>query len=117
MFEHKTDPIIAAPAFAGRILVWLFITVALFAFSPFLGMLGYHFLENMSWTDAFLNSAMLLGGMGQVSGVTTEGGKIFAGIYSIYCGVFLIVCSGLLLMPVFHRVLHRFHADNAESDE
>lgn len=114
MFEHKTKPVLAGPEFAGRVLYWLSITGALFTGSLLVGMLGYRYFENMLWIDAFLNAAMLLGGMGEISELQTNGGKVFAGLYSIYCGIFLIVCSGLLLLPVFHRVLHVFHADEPE---
>ncbi len=114
MFEHKTKPVLAPPQFAGRILFWLMITAVLFAGSLLMGMLGYRYFERMAWIDAFLNAAMLLGGMGEVTDLQTTGGKIFAGLYSVYCGIFLIVCSGLLLLPVFHRVLHAFHADSED---
>jgi hypothetical protein len=74
-------------------------------------MAGYHYLEGMAWVEAFLNAAMLLGGMGPVDPLHTEAGKIFAGVYAIYCGMLLVVCGGMLLVPVFHRVLHRFHGE------
>lgn len=114
MFERKSKPVIEKPAFLGRMAFWLLVTIALACISLFAGMTGYRYLENMSWMDAFLNAAMILGGMGEVTGLQTTGGKLFAGIYAIYCGFFLIVCGGILLLPVFHRVLHVFHADVAD---
>jgi hypothetical protein len=65
----------------------------------------------MAWIDALVNASMLLGGMGPVDALHTDGGKIFASFYAIYCGIFLIVCGGVLLVPVFHRVLHKFHGE------
>ena len=59
--------------------------------------------------DAFLNAAMLLGGMGPIDTPCTRGGKIFAGLYALYAGLFFLVIMGLLFAPVLHRLLHRFH--------
>jgi hypothetical protein len=73
------------------------------------GMFGYVQLERLSWTDAFLNSAMLLGGMGPVNPPQTEAGKLFAGIYALYAGLVFIVTAALVFTPVLHRVIHHFH--------
>ena len=80
------------------------------------GMAGYAAFEGMGWVDAFLNAAMILGGMGPVATVVTTGGKIFAGLYALYSGLVVIVTAGLILAPVLHNVMHRFHiGDDAGS--
>lgn len=79
------------------------------AFSLAIGMLGYAELEGLSWTDAFLNAAMLLGGEGPIWDPQTQGGKLFAGAYALFSGLLLVALAGYLLAPVFHRVLHRFY--------
>lgn len=76
--------------------------------SLLLGMAGYMWWEHLPWRDAFVNAAMLLGGMGPVNQLKTDGGKIFAGVYALYAGLFFILVSGLLVAPIFHRVLHIF---------
>jgi hypothetical protein len=111
VFEHRSKPVITRVAFAQRMLQWLLITLALLTASLLTGVLGYHYFETMPWIDTLLNAAMILGGMGEVDTLHTDGGKLFAAAYAMYCGVFLVVCGGLLLAPAFHRVLHRFHAD------
>ena len=78
------------------------------------GMAGYHGFEQLSWLDAFLNAAMLLGGMGPVESPKTEGGKLFAGLYALYCGLVVLVVAGIVLAPVAHRILHRFHLEERE---
>ena len=86
--------------------------VALFviAISLFVGMIGYQHYEHMSWLDAFLNSAMLLGGMGPVkTDGLSEPGKLFAGIYALYAGLVFIAVTSIMLAPLVHRVLHCFH--------
>ncbi len=84
---------------------------ALVGASILLGMAGYHWIAGFSWTDAFLNACMLLGGMGPVGDMTSAFGKIFAGLFALYAGLVFLVVAALLLTPVFHRVLHRFHWD------
>ncbi|MGB8339285.1 MAG: hypothetical protein WCD07_09140 [Burkholderiales bacterium] len=77
--------------------------------SLLIGMMGYGYFEDLDWRDAFLNSAMLLGGMGPVDAPKTNGGKIFAGMYALYAGLVFIVVAGLVFVPVLHRLLHKFH--------
>lgn len=79
--------------------------------SMLIGMAGYVVFERLSVTDAFLNSAMLLGGMGPVDKPVTEAGKVFAGLYALYAGLMFIVAAGVLAAPVLHRILHKFHWD------
>jgi hypothetical protein len=85
--------------------------VALLALSLGVGMLGYEHFEGLPWIDGFLNSAMLLGGMGPVNPPLTAAGKLFAGIYALYAGLVFIVTAALVVTPVLHRLLHRFHLD------
>ncbi len=85
------------------------IGLTLLAISLFIGILGYHFLEDLSWLDSFLNASMILGGMGPVNPVKTNAGKIFASFYALYSGVVLLASVGVLAAPIFHRFLHRFH--------
>jgi hypothetical protein len=112
MFEQRHHPTISLPSFMSRMFAWFSTTFILFAISLFFGMAGYRYFENMLWIDAFLNAAMILGGMGEIDTLNTTGGKIFAGCYAIYSGFFLVICGGLLLAPIFHRILHQFHAEN-----
>jgi hypothetical protein len=77
-------------------------------------MLGYVHYERLAWRDAFLNAAMLLGGMGPVDAPRTDAGKIFAGLYALYAGLVFLIVAGVLLAPVVHRVLHRFHWESRE---
>jgi len=88
------------------------IAVGLLAVSLAIGMVGYHWLAPMGWIDAFLNAAMLLGGMGPVDPPpANDAVKIFAGVYALYCGVVFIATAGLVLAPVGTHILHRFHLD------
>lgn len=90
------------------------VVLALLAFSLAVGMAGYHWLAPMPWIDAFVNAAMLLGGMGPVDQLTNDAVKLFAGLYSLYCGVVFIATMGLLIAPVGSHLLHRFHLDQGK---
>ena len=109
MYEHHKQPLASMDVFARRLALNGLIGVLLLGFSLFIGMLGYHFLENLSWVDSLLNASMILGGMGPVSPLQTTGGKIFASFYALYSGVILLASVGILATPIFHRFLHRFH--------
>jgi hypothetical protein len=74
-----------------------------------LGMAGYHWIAGLGWVDAFENAAMLLGGMGPVTAVTSRTAKVFAGLFALYAGLVFLTVAALVLVPVFHHVLHRFH--------
>jgi hypothetical protein len=109
MYEHHRQPLASKQVFARRLAYNGLIGLLLLGFSLGIGMLGYHFLENLSWVDSLLNASMILGGMGPVNPLKTNAGKIFASLYAIYSGVILLASVGVLAAPIFHRFLHRFH--------
>ena len=98
-------------AFYLRLAQFALLSLALVLVSLGIGILGYMGLEGMQPVDAFLNAAMLMGGMGPVSALTTTGGRIFAGLYAMYCGFVLLVSVAIFVTPLFHRVLHHFHLE------
>jgi hypothetical protein len=111
MFESKTQAPLHRTAFAKRMAVHFAIAAALLLVSLGVGVVGYWYFENLPPLDGFLNSAMLLGGMGPVDPPGTPGGKLFAGIYALYAGLVFIVSAALVFTPIVHRVLHKFHWD------
>ncbi|WP_199688175.1 hypothetical protein [Noviherbaspirillum sedimenti] len=110
-FEHRAQPVISPHQFIIRLAHSGVIALALIVVSLFTGMVGYRIFEGLSWIDAFLNASMLLGGMGPVNTPVTFGGKLFAGLYALYCGLAVILVAGIILAPVAHRILHRFHME------
>ena len=83
--------------------------LGLLAGSLAFGMLGYMLFEGLPCIDAFLNVAMLLGGMGPVNPPQSTAGKLFAGFYALYAGLVFIATAALLFAPIFHRLIHSFH--------
>ena len=112
--ESKNQPLLSRPQFMVRMAKYFLAASILVASSLVVGMLGYHFIEGLTWLDAFLNASMILSGMGPVSPLQTTGGKLFAGCYALYSGLLLILTTGLLLAPLVHRMLHSFHVDDKE---
>jgi len=76
-----------------------------------IGIMGYHFFENLPWIDAFANAAMILSGMGPLSTLQTSSGKLFAGCYALFSGLAFLIIMGLVFAPVVHRFLHKFHLE------
>ena len=110
-FEKRREPLLSRIAFARRVAASCGAAALLIAVSLCGGMCGYKYLENMTWVDAFVNAAMILSGMGPVEMLHTRGGKIFAGCYALYSGLALILATGLIIAPVVHRLMHRFHIE------
>ena len=96
-----------------RLGLHLALAMAVLAVSLGIGMGGYVAFEHLPWRDAFLSAAMLLGGMGPVDLPKSEAGKLFAGCYALYAGLVFIATAALVLTPLLHRVLHRFHWDES----
>ncbi|MCX6671604.1 MAG: hypothetical protein NTX92_06765 [Euryarchaeota archaeon] len=112
-FEKRHESILPRSKFFLRLVKFALLSIGLIVVSLIVGILGYRLFEGMSWVDAFLNAAMLMGGMGQVTVLHTDAGKLFAGVYALYCGFVLIVSVAVFLAPIFHRFLHRFHLEGA----
>ena len=111
MFEHRHRQLLPRKHFAWRVLKFALLAFALIGFSLLIGIFGYRHFEGMSWTDAFVNAAMIMGGMGPMGELHTEDGKLFAGFYALYCGLVFIAAISIIIAPIVHRFLHRFHLE------
>lgn len=114
MYEPHHAPLIPRRAFFGRMGKHALGAAALVIGTLWVGMAGYHWLEGFSWLDAYLNAAMILGGMGPAAELHTTAGKLFAGSYALFAGIVFLASAGLVLAPVVHRAMHRFHLDGKE---
>lgn len=102
--------------FIRRLIRSLAAGFTLIVVSLIIGMSGYHWLGDLAWIDAFLDASMILSGMGPLSQLHTNAAKLFAGLYAIYCGIALISTAGIMLSPVIHRYLHKFHLEDDSKD-
>ena len=112
MYESRTQAPLPRRHFAWRLVLHVSLALGLLAVSLAIGIFGYAHFEMLPPIDGFLNSAMLLGGMGPVNAPVTAGGKLFAGLYALFAGLVFIVSAALIFTPVVHRVMHKFHWDD-----
>jgi len=115
MFEHRKQPLLTPREFLKRELIYLFVASLIIIGSLLLGVFGYHYLEGLTWVDSLVNASMILGGMGPVDVLHTVAGKFFASFYALYSGIIFLVTVGIILAPLYHRFLHRFHLDMEDS--
>lgn len=113
-YESIHDPVLSPHLYTRRTLRSLGLVVALIVPSLTMGVLGYRMFEGMPWIDSLYNAAMILSGMGPSGDLHNNAAKLFASFYAIYSGLFLIASSGLLLAPLYHRILHTFHVPDDE---
>ena len=111
MFEHQKKPLLSRKAFLRRVAISFFLGLGILMPVLGLGMVGYHCFEHLPWLDAFTNAAMILSGMGPLNSLQTSEGKLFAGCYSLFSGLVFISVTGILLAPLAHRMLHKFHLE------
>lgn len=116
MYERYDQPVLSRGAFVVRVLRHAALAGLLLLGSLGIGVLGYMALGHLGFVDAFMNAAMILGGMGPVDVLPTDAAKVFAGSYAIYSGVFFLVIAGLILAPFLHRVLHLLNLDTDDVD-
>ena len=114
MYERHSEPLLPRRIFLLRVLKHAIAGTGVLIVSLGAGTIGYHGLEQLEWVDAVLNASMILGGMGPVNPIITEGGKIFASSYALFSGMIFLVVAGVMMAPVAHRILHYMHMDEGD---
>jgi hypothetical protein len=114
MFEQKHEKLAPLSVFARRMAVSVVMAGILIAVALFIGIIGYHRIAGFDWVDSILEASMILGGMGPVNPLTTTGAKMFASGYALFSGLVFIAIMGIVLAPVTHRMLHKFHIDEED---
>ena len=114
MFEHHKQPLASRSEFTRRLVRFSALAAGILFVSLGIGVLGYHFLEGLSWLDSLVNASMILGGMGPLDPIRTTAGKWFASFYALYSGMVILVAAGVMGAPVLHRILHHFHLEMEE---
>jgi len=109
-FERRDEKLAPPVAFYKRLILFGLLSPGIILFSIVIGILGYMSFEGMGLVDAFLNAALIMG-MGPVRVLYSDRGKIFAGLYAMFCGFVLILSVAIFMTPIFHRFLHHFHLE------
>src|ERR1700686_3502780 len=103
MYENRQQPLLSRAQFVRRVLGHIGVAVGAAGIALYAGMAGYHFLGGLNWVDSLLNASMILGGMGPVDTLKSDGAKIFASFYALFSGLVFVGLLGVLLAPFFHR--------------
>ncbi len=114
VYERRTDAVAPRSVFIKRILGATGLALAVILVTLSLGIVGYHFIAGFNWIDSLLEASMILGGMGPVNELHGDGSKIFASIYALFSGLVILALMGIMLSPVVHRVMHKFHVDEKD---
>ncbi len=110
-FEHQSEPLLPFDQFIKRIARYTFFSAVLLGTSLGIGILGYHYINDLAWIDALLNASMILTGMGPIDAMKNDAAKLFASFYSIFSGVVFLSTVAVFLSPIVHRFLHKLHVD------
>jgi hypothetical protein len=113
-FEHKHESLAPLGVFLRRWFRYVGIAAVLLAWALAAGVCGYHWIAGLGWVDSLLNASMILGGMGPVSPLEGRGAKLFAAFYALFSGLVFIILMGIVLAPLAHRMLHKFHLDEED---
>lgn len=116
MYEHRGQPPISAAAFRLRMLRHAAMAGLVMTGSLALGTLGYIGLDRLGTLDALLHAALPLSGMGLVDYPSTPASRLFVSVYALYAGLVYVVASGIVIAPLLHRLLHRFHWTGDDPD-
>lgn len=113
-YERKTQALLPMSRFLIRLARSASIAAGIVFVGLGLGVLGYHYTENLPWIDALLNASMILSGMGPVNNPASTEGKLFASAYALFSGIIFLTVAAVVFGPVLHRLIHHFHL--AEED-
>jgi hypothetical protein len=113
-YERRHQKLAPISIFVKRIMVSIAIAGSLAMIALTIGVAGYHWIAGLHWIDALLNASMILGGMGPVDPLTSNSAKVFASIYALFSGLVFIGIMGIVLTPLAHRMMHRFHAEEKD---
>ena len=117
MYESRTEAVISSRQFRFRLMRHGLAACLLLIASSLFGVLGHLYFEpHIPLHDAIFNATLLLGGVGPVILPESIGGKLFFAAYGLYVGLVFVASIGLILAPIAHRLLHRFHFDDADDD-
>jgi hypothetical protein len=114
MYENKHQRVVPRQYFVRRMALTIALSAAIAAVALVVGVLGFHFIAAVPWIDALHNASMILGGMGPVAEMKTDAAKLFSSAYALFCGLVFIGVVAVMLAPVMHRVLHKFHIDETD---
>ncbi|MFC4296717.1 MAG: two pore domain potassium channel family protein [Castellaniella sp.] len=114
MYESRNDPLLHPAHFRRRLILHAGYALLLVSVTLLVGAFGHKFFGDHNWHDALMNAAFVIGGIGTYVMPETSGGKIFSAVYGFFVGLVVMATLGVVLAPIAHRIMHKFHLDEAE---
>lgn len=111
MYENKSTPIISRAKFRKRLLNHCLAALGLILISVAIGIVGHMYFDAMPFTKALVASTTLMSGLGLSIFPESVEGQLFASFYGILCGYIYIATSSIMVAPILHRMLHKFHIE------
>lgn len=116
-FEPKKATLLPIKTFYKRLFANFLLALAIILVSLSIGIIGYMTFAHLRFVDALLNASMILGGMGPVDVLQTDEAKYFASFYALFSGITFLSIIAVLVAPIIHRAMHRFHLETEEEEE
>jgi hypothetical protein len=116
-FEHRHERLAPLSVFIARIFKAVGIACIIIGGALSIGVIGYHLFAGFGLVDSILEASMILGGMGPVNQLPNSASKLFASAYALFSGLIFIGVMGVVLTPMAHRVLHKFHLEKHAKDD
>jgi hypothetical protein len=114
MYESKDQPLLPARHFTRRLLLHVLYAFLVMLATLMVGVLAHLWLEPVMWHDAVLNTALIVGGIGPYIVPESVGGKLFFAVYGMLIGLVFVGTLGLILAPLAHRLIHKFHLEGEQ---
>jgi hypothetical protein len=111
-YEKQNEALLSDSGFYWRLAKSFGVTLLIVGFSLAVGTVGYTYFGRLPWIDGLLNAAMILTGMGPVDKMDSAPGKLFATFYALYSGIAFLSMIAVLMAPVLHRFMHKFHLED-----
>ena len=111
MYESKSSSLIAKKTFIKRMFFHILAALILVVITLVAGIAGHVYFDNMEAGTAFVASVTLTSGLGLSILPETTSGRLFTSFYGIFSGYVYIATSTIVIAPILHRILHKFHLD------
>ncbi|MFA5662833.1 two pore domain potassium channel family protein [Castellaniella sp.] len=117
MYESRNAPLLHPHQFRRRLLLHGLYALLLIVATLLLGVLGLWLFNDFTWHDALMNALFIIGGIGTFIMPTTTLGRLFFAAYGFFVTLVVMATLGVILAPIAHRIMHKFHLDDVDMGE
>lgn len=110
-FERRHEPLALRYVFFFRVLRNFVIAALLISMAAGFGTLGFLIFEDQTFVDSLHNAIRIICGLDPTKATADDWGKWFEIVFYLLSNFVVVIATGIFLVPVLHRVLHRFHVE------